>query len=53
MPFSTIKAFKKVKSGGFFSKLFSDPEQKYEESCDLFKQAALNYKLAKRCFFFI
>ncbi len=40
------KANKKLKSGNFITNLFSNSDEKYEEACELFKQAGQNYKLA-------
>jgi Soluble NSF attachment protein, SNAP len=35
--------------GGFMDKLFGNKAERAEEACELFKQAATNYKLAKKC----
>ena len=33
------QANKKLQSGNFFTKLFSNTDEKYEEGCELYKQA--------------
>lgn len=35
--------------GGFFDKLMGNKAERAEEACELYKQAATNYKLAKQC----
>ena len=41
-------AEKKMASGqGFFSSMFSDPNRKTEEAAELFKEAAIQFKIAK------
>ena len=35
--------------GGFFDKMFGNKGERAEEACELYKQAATNFKLAKQC----
>lgn len=42
------QATKKASGGsGFFSSLFSDPSRRQEEAAELFKEAAIQFKIAK------
>jgi len=41
-------AEKKLKGGGFFSKMFGDKEQRLEDARDLFEKAANAFKMADR-----
>lgn len=43
-----VKAAKKEK-GTFFGNLVAGKGERLEEACELYKQAATNYKLAKQC----
>jgi len=43
-----MKAADKKYKGGFFGKLFGSKDERMEGARDMYKQAATNYKLAKR-----
>lgn len=43
-----LKGILSVKLGSFFGNIMSNKSERAEEAIELFKQAATNYKLAKR-----
>ena len=47
--FNTIILILNWISGGFFDKMFGNKGERAEEACELYKQAATNFKLAKQC----